>query len=348
MKKIGVVEGFFGPAWSHEARKSYAPFIQESGGGFYIYAPKRDPKLRKEWRHDWGQDYLAWLKDLAGHFLKHQVTFGVGLSPFGLGKILSKDDERILKAKLRDLSGAGVELLGFFFDDMPSDQNLLAAQLACVKLVRREFTGRIVFCPSYYTPDPILEKVFGKMPQNYWQDISTMPIDVFMAWTGPKVISTEISNEHLKDVTALLKRRPFIWENIFANDGPKNCKFLKLKPFSGRDKGVIGLVEAFAFNMMNQAQLSKVLFLSSRLVLEKNLESQIAFDQALNQLCSAPLKDFILQHREFYLQQGLDQMVPETKHAHIAQLSKLSEPMAHEIVAWLKGEYIVGPECLTD
>ena len=35
MIQIGVVEGFFGPAWNSVARKSYASFLSTFGGDFY-------------------------------------------------------------------------------------------------------------------------------------------------------------------------------------------------------------------------------------------------------------------------------------------------------------------------
>lgn len=348
MSKIGVVEGFFGPAWPEAQRLSYAAFIQQTGGGFYIYAPKRDPKLRKAWREPWDKDYLDWLASMARHFQNHNVSFGVGLSPFGLGSQLSKEDETLLMSKLSELDRAGVQLLGLFFDDMPTDAGLARSQRACVSLVRRVFTGKIIFCPSYYTPDPILEKVFGKMPENYWNDISAIPLDVAMAWTGPKVISPEIGVEHLESTMRQLKRRPFLWENIFANDGPKNCKFLKLKPFAGRERGVESLVEAFAFNMMNQPELSKIVFLASRLTLEMKTSPEAALNDAIEKLCSPAFAKFLESNRAAYLDLGLDQITEAARTQHLQKLQAMPDPAAREVSAWLKGEYIVGPECLTD
>ena len=47
---VGVIEGFFGKPWSWDDRASYAGFLRELGFDFYIYAPKADRRLRKEWR----------------------------------------------------------------------------------------------------------------------------------------------------------------------------------------------------------------------------------------------------------------------------------------------------------
>lgn len=344
----GVVEGFFGPAWPMDDRKSYAAFLARHGGGFYIYAPKQDPHLRKAWREPWDASFLSKLRDLQETFSAKGVAFGVGFSPFGMGTTLTDVDKELLKKKVRILSDLKVELLGLFFDDMPITDNLAATQIETVLLIQSCFRGKIVFCPSFYTFDPILEKVFGKMPVHYLEDIAAgIPQGISIAWTGPKVISPTIDEAHLKEVNALLKRPPYIWENLYANDGPRNCKFLKLKTFSGRDRASFAQVEAVAFNLMNQAHLSKILYLSSRYVLD-GMEENAALDMALKELCSPKFVGFFREWREAFLTKGLDVLSEEEKQYCLEQLVGVSDPAAEEVRAWLRGEFVVGSECLTD
>lgn len=346
---IGIVEGFFGPAWPEADRKSYAEFLELHGGGFYIYAPKQDPLLRKSWREDWGDAYIAKLQSLCDHFHSHHIQFGVGLSPFGLGKVLSPEDKQYLKKKLKILNDIGIDLIGLFFDDMPTDEDLAQTQLQALNMIQRSFDKKIVFCPTYYSYDPILEKVFGKKPEGYLEELAThISAEVAIAWTGPKVISPTIDKSHLVEVSTLLKRKPFIWENLFANDGPKNCKFLKLKPFEGRDQLGFQEMEAIAFNMMNQPHLSKIVFLASKFVLDGEYHADLAFENALIKLCSMDLKDFIMNHRDEFLTLGLDEISQDHKSIYIDSLRSFHEPIAQEILKWLEGEYIVGSECLTD
>lgn len=347
--EIGIIEGFFGPEYDPGARKSFAPFLQGCGGGFFLYAPKRDQRLRKSWREDWGQDFQGFLLDLQEHFSLHDVSFGVGLSPMGLGGKFDAQDARDLTTKVRLLDKLGVKILGIFFDDMPVEASLASVQCKVVNHIQEHFGGEIIFCPSFYSPDPILEKVFGKMPANYLEDIAAgIPAEVAIAWTGPKVISPEIPKAHLDGVGDLLKRKPFLWENLFANDGPKNCKFLKLKPFLGRGADLVDSVSGIGLNMMNQAELSKVCFLSSLLVLNEGQDASEAFENALKEILSAGLADFLGQHRETFLTTGLDGIDAETRSKLIADLSDFPDPAAREIEAWLQGTYVVGPECLTD
>lgn len=344
----GIIEGFFGPKWNDESRKSYAPFLKEHGGAFFIYAPKQDQYLRKKWREVWPDAYIGFLKDLSQHFKNHEIKFGVGFSPFELGTELSDKDKKHLEDKLSLMSSLGIEMLGLFFDDMPTNENLAKAQIQTIELFKQHFSGKIVFCPSYYTPDPILDKVFGQRPSGYLNEIADgVPQDVAIAWTGPKVISPEIPVEHLKETTDLLKRAPFLWENLYANDGPKNCKFLKLKYFSGRSPEALKLAEAYGFNMMNQAELSKIVYLSSLYVSEGMFESE-AFEKAVRTLSTKDFADFLILNRLKFLDLGLDQLGSEEKKRLLESLQTFEDASAQEIIDWLEGKYVVGSECLTD
>lgn len=349
MLELGVIEGFFGPQWSLPARESYAAFLAFAGGSFYIYAPKQDPYLRKKWREEWTPRYLSELRHLKNIFNQSGVRFGVGLSPFGLGTHLSGEDKELLRLKMRLLTELGIDILGLFFDDMPTTDHLADTQVEALEWIRKSFPGKIIFCPSYYTPDPILDKVFGPRPANYLKEIGeNIPYDVSIAWTGPKVISPEIPLEHLKETEGLLKRRPFLWENLFANDGPKNCKFLKLKDFSGRSPEISASIEAVGLNLMNQPELSKILFLSARKVLTDGVPPERAFDSALTETVSHGFKQFIVSHRELFLTKGLDHIDELQKKDLLLELSAFNDPAAHEITDWLKGKFLVGSECLTD
>lgn len=347
--KLGVVEGFFGPAWPSGSREGYASFLRNCGGDFYIYAPKQDQHLRKGWRDEWEESYLDFLRHLSAEFRSNGVNFGVALSPFGLGKKITSEDKKSLLEKLHLLTGLGIDVLGVFFDDMPSHENLAAVQAEVIDVIRSAYPGKIVFCPSYYTFDPILEKVFGKMPDNYLTDIARLiPQDISVAWTGPKVISTEIPRQHMVEVEELLKRKPFMWENLFANDGPKNCKFLKLRPFDGRNEKLDDLSEAWGFNMMNQPELSKITFLASKKVLIDHLAPENAFIESVEELSTPAFAAFVLSHRLSFLEKGLDVLTVEEKSKLIAELASFPDSGAREIQEWLKGSYIVGSECLTD
>lgn len=349
MTKIGIVEGFFGPAWNHQGRLDFANFLKRHGGDFYIYAPKRDAHLRKEWRENWSQEYLDEISELRDAYQNKKIEFGLALSPFGLGSKISQNDWEHLKNKFQILSELKIDYLGLFFDDMPSTDDLLKNQSEVVTLALNYFPQGLIFCPSYYTFDPILDKVFGQRPEGYIEGLKTfIPPKVEVCWTGPKVISEEISAAHLAEVEGLIGRKPFIWENLYANDGPRNCKFLKLRFFSGRDQSLLQNTSAIGFNLMNQPYLSQVLFLSSLEVMRNNLLPEEAFKKSCLTILSTPMAQFLIKHRTDFLNEGLDKLSSSQKEQLINELKLFSDPAANEISSWLKGEYLVGPECLTD
>lgn len=345
MSQIGIIEGFFGPQWSTQDRVDYGRFLGQFKKSFYIYAPKRDSHLRRDWRNSWSKEYLNFLEQLARHFQSNHVEFGVGLSPFGLGE--DSNDDIFLEEKLKILNDLGIQKLGLFFDDMESHEHLAQYQLEALELVRIHFKSKVLFCPSFYSFDPILEKVFGKMPDRYWQDLQNFyPSEIDYIWTGNKVISSEITEEDLLKAEAVLGRKPFLWENLFANDGPKNCKLLKLHPYTGRSKGLLNQTKGVALNLMNQAKLSQILFHTSYLSLTTVSSPEECFAAALEEQCSVEFAEFIQTHRDSFLKQGLDR-ISETENLK-KKLQSFSDPAALEIIDWLSGNYIVGPECLTE
>ena len=47
MKKLGVVEGFYGSLMSFSQRNSIIESLSNNNLNFYLYAPKEDPFIRK-------------------------------------------------------------------------------------------------------------------------------------------------------------------------------------------------------------------------------------------------------------------------------------------------------------
>ncbi len=77
-------------------------------------------------------------------------------------------------------------------------------------------------------------------------------VDIF--WTGPEIISPAISADHLREVTAVLRRPPFIWDNLHANDYDNARVFLG--PFSGRTHELPGLSRGVVLNPNGACELN--------------------------------------------------------------------------------------------
>jgi hyaluronoglucosaminidase len=348
-RKLGILEIFFGPPWTMEDRLGWADFLGEEELGFYLYGPKADPLLRKRWRDPWPDSFLDGLRLLRGAFHGRGVEFGLALSPFGLEQPVGPETKRLLDAKCAQLRGLGLDFLGLFFDDMQSTPGLAEKQLEVLALLRSRLELPILFCPSYYSPDPILDKVFGQRPSDYLETIaSELPLDVEIAWTGPKVISEEISAAHLQETARLLRRKPFLCDNYFANDGPKNCKFLKLRHLEGRSPGALAEASRWSLNLMNQSALSLLLAKAAKLVFTGECAPGEAFAQAVEEGASDDCAKALLRDRELFLKSGLDGIDEPTKTRLAAEYAAFGDPAAAEVARWLQGRYAVDADCLTD
>ena len=355
MGKIGIIEIFFGPPWTQQGRRDLASFMGRNDLGFYLYGPKADSHLRKAWRDEWTPDYLRELSSLCSVFHDQGVQFGVALSPFGF-EVENCADPRVLEEKVRALNSIGIDKLGLFFDDMNYEEKALESQLVAVEIARSK--AEVLFCPTYYSDDPILDKVFGQRPADYVSEIGRrVPSDVQILWTGPKVISEEISSEHLTRVSETLQRQPFICDNFFANDGPKQCKFLKVKALPGRSREALSKSAGWAFNPMNQSALSQITVFASRRCLEEGVSPATALTDAIDELCDEPVARILKDGARWCLDQSLDSLTNADKEKLRAALagalsgagaSKFTSQIVQEILGWLKGDYTVGTECLTD
>ncbi len=156
-----------------------------------------------------------------------------------------------------------------------------------------------------------------------------------------------ITEAELISVAETLRRKPFIWDNTFANDGPKQCKFLKLKPPQGRYPGPYAAAAGWAFNPMNQAKLSRLVVHAAMKSISGGVTPEAAYDESLEINLGGPLRDILVRWNKTLLETGLDGMDAETKSRFRDELPA-KDPCAAEIIEWLSGATLVGPECLTD
>lgn len=350
--QLGLVEGFFGPEWSWMARHQAVQCLAHRTNSFYFYAPKRDRFLRKNWFENHPVQSWRELKSLRATCRKYRVLFGIALSPFEIHDNWNQRSKEQLKNKIQNLSELEFDLLGLFFDDMKGSPDLAEKQSEIVSFVQSLTKKKILFCPTYYSMDPILDKVFGQRSANYLEDIGKhIAQEVEILWTGQKVISPTITSLDLQEIAKILRRKPFIWDNFFANDGPKQCQFLSLKPFTGRDPLAFESSAGWALNLMNQPYLSLALFLASAQVLTTESSAEQAFVQAMQAQYGDLFAQKVKSYQEVLCRAGLNRLDLSVKENLLAEFSSMElkeNKAAQEIIQWLQGDYVVGAECLTD
>ena len=343
---LGLIEGFYGLPWSPLARGDTIAVHAPHGYGFYIYAPKADAYLRKRWREPFPDEDTRHLGAVSERCRNLGVRFGVGLSPFEIYRSFdgaAKDD---LARKLAELDDVGVDDLAILFDDMRGDLPGLAhSQIEILDWIgSRTRATRLIFCPTYYSDDPVLERVFGAMPADYLEDLGTgldPSIDIF--WTGEEVCSRAYGVHHLERVAHALRRAPTIWDNYPVNDGPVMSLSLHLRAFTGRPAEMAGVIRGHAVNPANQAVLSRI----PALTLAESYREGAAYDYgaALSHAAEAVLgPDLAARVRGDLAQMqdaGLDRMGAKVKARLRERYAAFDHPGAREIVAWLDGMWTI-------
>jgi len=351
---LGIIEGFFGRSWTWAQRQIYANFLALNQFNFYIYAPKSDAFLRKYWQENWPADTQHALYNLRETYSAAQIDFGIGLSPHEIYLNDSHDNRQKLKQRVQQINTLAPTILCLLFDDMRGDiPNLANIQIELMhEIAEISNAQHIIFCPTYYSFDPVLEKVFGTMPETYWQDLNRhldKKIEIF--WTGEKVCSTGYSAQHLRSVTELLGRKPFLWDNYPVNDGAVKANLLHLRAVNESHSQIQHAVAGHALNPMNQAWLSQISLASlPRAYRDQNhYHSEKVLQEICVQLCGETLAEQLLQDIPLLQDKGLKNISEEEKNALLNRYSTWPQnPFCAEIVDWLHGGYIFDPACLTE
>uniref|UniRef100_A0A8C1XKB8 Protein O-GlcNAcase n=1 Tax=Cyprinus carpio TaxID=7962 RepID=A0A8C1XKB8_CYPCA len=242
----GVVEGFYGRPWTMEQRKELFRRQQKWGLNTYLYAPKDDYKHRMFWREMYSVEEAEQLTTLISAAKEHGVEFIYAISP-GLDITFSNQKEvSTLKRKLDQVSHFGCKSFALLFDDIdhnmcPADKEVFSSFAHAQVSITNEifqYLGEpeiFLFCPTEYcgtfcypnvSQSPYLRTIGEKL----------LP-GIEVLWTGPKVVSKDITVESIEEVTKILRRAPVIWDNFHANDYDQ--KRLFLGPYKGRSTELI-------------------------------------------------------------------------------------------------------------
>ena len=351
---LGIVEGFYGRNWSWAARSDYAAFMAGQGMNSYIYAPKGDARLRSNWRSLWTDEELAALGDCAATYRQHGLVFAIGLSPLGLADAdasngtlsLAAADLQQLLAKLEQIASIDNRLLCVLFDDVKSGGATMAArQLAiCEAICESALFDELIICPSYYSSDPILEKLFGERPAGYWEQLGEgLPANVGVFWTGTRVCSRHYHSDDLLFISEQLQRAPVLWDNYPVNDGQRSSQFLHLAEF-GHEPELGKYVAGHFANPMNQPGLSQI---PLRSLARNYRQPGPGADDDFIAVCGPELGQCLREDQQLFETTGLAGMTDAQRRSLVQRYQHHDHPVAREVLDWLQDGYAFDPACLT-
>ncbi|XP_065890014.1 protein O-GlcNAcase-like isoform X2 [Dysidea avara] len=251
----GVVEGFYGRPWTFKQRCDLFERMARWGLNTYLYAPKDDDKHRAYWRELYSLEEADEISTLIKECTSQGLRFIYGIAP-GLNITFSNErDAKYLRDKLDQIGSLGCKHFAILFDDIDFDLcgedaamfgSFANAQVTVTNdlyayLKEPDF---FLFCPTEYCSS-LAEPSVKESP--YLEQIGTdLHPKIEVLWTGPRVISKEISVESIKEITEVIKRPPVIWDNLHANDYDQRRLFLG--PYSGRSPEVLPLIHGVLTN----------------------------------------------------------------------------------------------------
>jgi hyaluronoglucosaminidase len=348
--ELGIIEGYFGRCWDWEDRRAVVSRLAPAGYGFFHYAPKIDICLRRDWRQLHSDDDCRELALLSDHCRSLGVRFGIGLTPYGAHLDFDGPTRDALAAKLAALDALGLDDLAILFDDMRGDLPDLAQRQAeiigfCLDNSR---ATRVFTCPSYYSDDPVLDRVFGARPDGYLEDFGRLidpAIQIF--WTGEEVCSAAYSPGHLRDVAERLGRKVCLWDNYPVNDGPRMGNYLHLRGFTGRSPDIAPWITAHAINPALQPTLSCIpaLTLVEAYRQGRDYAYGRAFFEAAVAVCGADLARMLQADLLTFQDSGLDRLGERIERLR-TRYAGVDHPAAREVVEWLSDGYAITGEML--
>ena len=343
LPELGVIEGYYGRPWSWEKRAETVAFLAGHGYGFYFYAPKADPYLRRLWREPHPNQIARHLVGLSDHCRSHGMRFGIGLSPTRLHHDFDGPARAELGRKLAALGAFDLDDLALLFDDMKGDVPDLAdrqAEIVAWTMQHAE-AERIFVCPSYYSDDPVLDCAFGARPDGYLERLGELlHPDVEVFWTGEEVVARELSLGHLRRVGGQLRRKPFLWDNYPVNDGERMSQFLHVRGFTGRPAAIADHIAGHAINPALQPTLTRIPALTlveayaNGDAYQYGAATRHAARTALGEQLGDALWRDLLELQEV----GLDRLAEKAAELR-ARYAAFDHAGAREVVGWLDGEY---------
>ena len=259
----GVLEGFYGNPWTHEQRLEMIRFIASRGMNTFVYTPKDDPLIRREWRAPYAGTELRRLAELVNVSRACGVDFVFCVSPGLSMRYSDEGDLEALASKLASVAALGVSAFGLLFDDIPTElqhpedreafEGLADAHVAVANRVMERLgsRARLIVCPTVY---------WGTGREMYLQTLGAglePGIDLF--WTGRAICSPTLDADDAAVFERTARRPATYWDNYPVNDVAMGFE-LHVGPYRGRDPHLFRHAFGVVANGMELYEASKIPF----------------------------------------------------------------------------------------
>ncbi len=257
----GVIEGFYGRPWTRQQRLDMVGFIADWGMNTFVYGPKDDPLVRRDWRSPYEGAALDQLRELVDTCRDREIEFVYCLSP-GLSIEYSNTvDIDALSAKYGSVATLGVRAFALLLDDIPLQLQHDADRAAFgdlaeahAALVGRVFDGlspdhSLVVCPTIY---------HGYGNEDYLVRLgAAIDPHVALYWTGRAICSATLDVADAEVFARAAGRKATYWDNYPVNDVAMNWE-LHIGPYRGRDPQLYKAATGIIANGMELFEASRI------------------------------------------------------------------------------------------
>ena len=252
----GVVEGFYGTPWSHEARMSQLEFYGRNKMNVYLYGPKNDPyHSTPNWRKPYPTEEAERLKELVDKAHECNVIFYWAIHP-GQDIRWNDEDRDLLIQKFESMYRLGVRGFAVFFDDISGKGTAADKQAELLNYIDENFikakedVAPLIMCPTAYN------RGRSERQGDYLATLgSKLNKDIEVMWTGRRVLS-DIDKGVTDFVNPVIRRKAYIWWNFPVSD--YIFDHLLLGPVYGNGKDIADDLAGFVSNPMEHAEASKI------------------------------------------------------------------------------------------
>ena len=252
----GVVEGFYGQPWSHEARLSQLDFYGRNKMNVYIYGPKDDPyHSTPNWRKPYPEKEAKQLQELVERAKQNNVIFYWAIHPGQDIQWNDKDRDLLLK-KFESMYDLGVRGFAVFFDDISGEGTKADKQAELLNYIDDHFiqakddVSPLIMCPTEYN------KSWTNLKGGYLTTLGEkLNPDIQVMWTGDRVVAT-IDKQTMEFINPLIQRKAYIWWNFPVSDYVQDR--ILMGPVYGNGTDIKDDMTAFVSNPMEHAEASKI------------------------------------------------------------------------------------------
>jgi hypothetical protein len=272
----GVLEGFYGPRWTHADRLALLDKMPAWRMNLYIYAARNDPYHRYGWAVPYPRDEMRRFAALAERAALRDAMLSIAISPGPDYDHTRKRHRDLLMRKLGQFVDLGCTLFPIFYDgaDAPVDFNgpsgaAHAEKQAAVingfleKLSRQAPGARVMCCPSEFgsaEKSDYLCRLHARLDPRVMVMCTSVDkpdpgeVRTHCPLTWPKKFTNGGAERYARN----FGRKPFLWDNFNCSDFSMNR--LNWSPYSGRGDRLDALCAGIVLNPQHLALLNDPVF----------------------------------------------------------------------------------------